>query len=229
MTAKTSSRLGLAVALAIAVAVTVAYRDSLQIEELRGWVMSFGILAPAVFVVLYAVGTVLFLPGSLITLAGGALFGPVWGSVFNLLGATIGATLAFLAARYLASDWVSKKAGGRLTRLIAGVDDEGWRFVALVRLVLIFPFNMLNYALGLTRIRLLHYVVTSLICMVPGGIAYTYLGHAGGEALRGSENAVQTGLIALGLIAMVAFLPRLVRRLRAGGESEEYNTPQDQN
>lgn len=229
MSGKTASRLGLAVVLAIAVAVAVTYRDSFQIGELRAWVMSFGILAPAVFVGLYAVGTVLFLPGSLITLAGGALFGPVWGSVFNLLGATIGATLAFLAARYLASDWVTRKAGPRLARLIAGVDDEGWRFIALVRLVPVFPFNMLNYALGLTRIRLLHYVVTSLVCMAPAGIAYTYLGHAGREALSGGENAVQTGLIALGLVAVVAFLPRLVRRIRAGGGADKNNTPQDQN
>ena len=202
-------------------ALAVTYRDSFEIDELRALVDSFGILAPAVFVVLYAVGAVLFLPGSIITLAGGALFGPVWGSVFNLLGATLGATLAFLAARYLASDWVAKKAGGWLARLIAGVEDEGWRFVALVRLVPLFPFNMLNYALGLTRIRLLHYVVTSLVCMAPGGIAYTYLGHAGGEALAGSEDAVETGLIALGLVAVVAFLPRLVRRLREGGGAEE--------
>ncbi len=177
------------------------------------------------FVVLYAVGAVLFLPGSIITLAGGALFGPVWGSVYNLLGATIGATLAFLAARYLASDWVARKAGGRLARLIAGVEDEGWRFVALVRLVPLFPFNLLNYALGLTRIRLLPYVVTSLVCMAPGGIAYTYLGHAGGEALAGGEDAVQTGLIALGLVAIVAFLPRLVRRIRDSGGAVVKNHP----
>ena len=226
MTAKTASHLSLAVAVALAIAVAVAYRDSLQIGELRGWVMSFGILAPAVFVGLYAVGTVLFLPGSLITLAGGALFGPVWGSAFNLLGATIGATLAFLAARYLASDWVSRKSGPRLARLISGVDDEGWRFVALVRLVPVFPFNMLNYALGLTRIRLFHYVVTSLVCMAPAGIAYTYLGHAGSEALSGGEDAIRTGLIALGLVAAVAFLPRLVRRIRKGGGEENK---QDQN
>ncbi|MCH7486694.1 MAG: TVP38/TMEM64 family protein [Proteobacteria bacterium] len=229
MTGKTASRLLLAAVLAIAVALAVAYRDRFEIDELRAWVHSFGILAPAVFVALYAVGTVLFLPGSIITLAGGALFGPVWGSVVNLLGATIGATLAFLAARYLASDWVAKKAGGRLARLIAGVEDEGWRFVALVRLIPLFPFNMLNYALGLTRIRLLHYVVTSLVCMTPAGIAYTYLGHAGREALSGGEDAVQTGLIALGLVAIVAFLPRLVRRLREGGRTEEKSHPPKQN
>ena len=96
----------------------------------------------------------LFLPGSVITLAGGALFGPVWGTFYSLTGATAGAAAAFLVARYLASDWVHRKAGGWTKQLIEGVDKEGWRFVAFVRLVLLFPFNLLNYALGLTRIPL---------------------------------------------------------------------------
>ena len=132
----------------------------------------------------------------------------------------MGATLAFLAARYLAADWVRRKAGGRLDRLIAGVEAEGWRFVAFVRLVPLFPFNLLNYALGLTRIPLLPYVVASLICMAPGTIAYTYLGYAGREAFAGGETMVRTGLIALGLLALAAFIPRIVRRIRAAGPGE---------
>jgi uncharacterized membrane protein YdjX (TVP38/TMEM64 family) len=163
---------------------------------------------------LYALATVLFLPGSLLTIAGGALFGPVWGSFYSLTGATLGATLAFLVARYLASDWVARKAGGRMKQLIEGVEAEGWRFVAFVRLVPFFPFNLLNYALGLTRIRLVHYVVASYLCMLPGAVAYTYLGYAGREAAAGSEGAIRKALLALGLLALVVFLPSLIRRLR---------------
>jgi uncharacterized membrane protein YdjX (TVP38/TMEM64 family) len=100
---------------------------------------------------------VAFLPGAVFGLAGGALFGPVWGSLWNLIGATLGATLAFLAARYTAGDWVARRTGARLKALVEGVEAEGWRFVAFVRLVPLFPFNLLNYALGLTRIRLDHY------------------------------------------------------------------------
>jgi len=143
-----------------------------------------------------------------------ALFGPVWGSVWNLAGATLGATLAFLIARYVASDWVAHRSRGRLKGLIDGVEAEGWRFIAFVRLVPVFPFNLLNYALGLTRIRLSHYVLASLIAMIPGTIAYTWLGHAGREVAAGSETAVRNLLLALGLLAVVAFLPRLVRRIR---------------
>src|SRR4030065_574344 len=118
-------------------------------------------MAPLLFMGIYAISTVLFLPGSVLTIAGGVLFGPVWGTFYSLTGATIGATIAFLTARYLASDLILRKTGGRLRRLINGVEAEGRRFVAFVRLVPLFPFNLLNYALGLTRIRLLHYVVTS--------------------------------------------------------------------
>jgi uncharacterized membrane protein YdjX (TVP38/TMEM64 family)/rhodanese-related sulfurtransferase len=162
----------------------------------------------------YALATVLFLPGSVLTLAGGALFGPVWGTFYNLTGATVGAALAFLVARYLASDSVSRKAGGRMKRLIDGVEKEGWRFVAFTRLVPLFPFNLLNYAFGLTRIRLVHFVIASYVFMLPGAIAYTYLGYAGREAVAGGEGLIQKGLLALALLAVVAFLPRFIRRLR---------------
>jgi len=124
--------------------------------------------------------------------------------------------LAFLVARYLAGARVERRAGGLVKRLIEGVDAEGWRFVAFVRLVPLFPFNLSNYVLGLTRIPLLHYVVASLICMAPGAVAYTWLGYAGREALGGEANAVRYGLLALGLLAAIAILPRLIGRLRGG-------------
>jgi uncharacterized membrane protein YdjX (TVP38/TMEM64 family)/rhodanese-related sulfurtransferase len=176
---------------------------------------ALGLWAPAGYVVLYVLGAIAFVPGAAFALAGGALFGPVWGSIWNLAGATLGATLAFLVARYLAGDWVARKAGGLLRRLIDGVDAEGWRFVAFVRLVPLFPFNLSNYVLGLTRIPLHHYVLASLVCMAPGTVAYTWLGHAGREAVAGDTDAVRYGLLALGLLAAAALLPRLVGRLRA--------------
>src|SRR5262249_4842428 len=146
----------------------------------------FGPWAPILFIGLYALSTVLFVPGSALTVAGGVLFGPIWGALWSLTGATFGATLAFATARYIASDWVSRRAGERLARLIRGVEEEGWRFVAFVRLVPLFPFNLVNYAFGLTQIRLGEYVLASFVCMVPGAIAYTYLGYAGREAAAGS-------------------------------------------
>lgn len=208
------TRLALLLVLAGAIGSALAYWENLAPAALEAQVRSYGLWAPAAFVAVYTLATVLFLPGSVFALAGGALFGPMWGAVYNLTAATTGATLAFVVARYLASDWVANKSGGRLKQLIDGVEAEGWRFVAFVRLAPLFPFNLLNYALGLTRIRLSHYVIASLLCMIPGGLAYTYLGYAGREAAAGSEGFIRQGLIALGLLAAVVFLPRLIRRFR---------------
>jgi len=160
------------------------------------------------------VGTLFFLPGSVLTLTGGALFGPVMGTFVNLTGATLGALGSFLIARYLAHDWVANKTGGRIKTLMDGVETEGWRFVAFVRLVPLFPFNLLNYALGLTRIKLLHYVIATYVFMLPGAMAYTYLGYVGREAIGGGEGLIQKGMLALGFLALVAFLPRLIGQLR---------------
>ncbi|MBR2813104.1 MAG: VTT domain-containing protein [Reyranella sp.] len=170
---------------------------------------------------LFAIATVLFLPGAVFGLAGGLLFGPLWGTILNLIGATLGATAAFLVGRYLAGDWVRRRAGPRLERLVAGVEAEGWRFVAFVRLMPLFPFNLSNYAFGLTRISLTHYVLATLVCMLPGTLAFTWLGHAGREAAAGNATAIRYALIALALLAAIAFLPRLIRRLR-GGEATRW-------
>lgn len=211
---RTVSRASLALGIAAAIVGAVAYRDRLEPVALEAWLSSLGLVAPFAYLALYAVGTVAFLPGALFALAGGALFGPVWGAVLNLTGATIGASLAFVVARYLASDWVARRTGGRLRRMIEGVEAEGWRFVAFVRLVPLFPFNLTNYALGLTRIGYLSYVIASFVAMAPGAIAYTWLGHAGREALAGEASAIRYGLLALGLLAAIAFVPRFVGRLR---------------
>ncbi|HEX9625879.1 MAG TPA: VTT domain-containing protein [Acidiferrobacterales bacterium] len=214
MTRSNVARYALFGSLVLAIGIALAYRDQIDVMALQAWLEGQGAAAPLVFVGFYVVATVLFLPGSVLTLAGGALFGPAFGTAYSLIGATLGATAAFLVARYVAGDWVARRAGGRLKQLIDGVDAEGWRFVAFVRLVPLFPFNLLNYALGLTRIPLAHYVVASLVCMFPGALAYTYLGYAGRAALAGSENLIQIGLLALALLAVALFLPSFIKRWR---------------
>lgn len=202
------------IALLAAISMAFVYRELFNPAAIEAWITRVGFAGPLVFMLIYALGTVLFLPGSLLTLSGGALFGPITGTLYNLSGATLGATLSFLIARYLASDWIQQKTTGRLKQLKSGVESEGWRFVAFVRLIPLFPFNLLNYALGLTRIKLWHYIITSYISMLPGAMAYTYLGYAGREALTGSEDLIEHGLLALTLLAVTFFLPRLVKRIR---------------
>jgi uncharacterized membrane protein YdjX (TVP38/TMEM64 family) len=205
----------LGLALLGTIGLAVALRERFDVAALQAWVEGAGAAAPLVFVAVYASATVLFLPGAVITMAGGALFGPVWGTLWNLTGATLGASLAFLIARYLGADWVTRRAGTRLNRLNDGVASEGWRFIAFVRLVPLFPFNLLNYTLGLTRISFGTYVLASALFMLPGALAFTWLGHAGREALSGGEGMVRTILIALALVSAMAFMPRWVRKLRS--------------
>jgi uncharacterized membrane protein YdjX (TVP38/TMEM64 family) len=203
----------LLVALAGAIVWLALHREVLQ-SGLERELARFGLWSPILFVLVYSLATVLFVPGSILTVAGGALFGPLWGTLWNLSGASMGATLAFVIARYLGADWVTRRAGERLARLISGVEEEGWRFVAFVRLVPLFPFNLVNYAFGLTRIGLSEYVLASFVCMAPGAVAYTYLGYAGLEAASGRAGAIHKALLALALLAAIVFLPRVVRRLR---------------
>jgi len=140
---KNFQRALLALLLVVAIALAFLYRDRFDAAMLEAWVAGAGIAGPLLFMVLYALAAVLFLPGSILTLAGGALFGPLWGTFYNLIGATLGAAFAFLVARYLASDWVQTRVGtgtdGRVGRLVKGVEAEGWRFVAFTRLVPLFP------------------------------------------------------------------------------------------
>src|SRR6516162_6594883 len=210
-------RLLLGLAILASVVGLALNRDTFEPTAIEGVVRNLGAWGPVAHVALFALGTVLFVPGALFGLAGGVLFGPVWGTILNLAGAMLGATAAFLVARYVAADWVREKAGARLERLIKGVEREGWRFVALTRLVPLIPFNLLNYALGLTRIPIASYMLASLVCMVPGTLAYTWLGYAGREAMAGNNTAIRYGLMGLGLLAAVAFVPRLLRRFRSEG------------
>ena len=165
-------RLLLGLAILISALSLALNRYQLDPVVIEGAIHNLGVWGPVAHVALFALGSVLFVPGGLVGLVGGVLFGPVWGTILNLAGATVGATAAFLVARYMAEDWVRRKAGRRLDQLFKGVQAEGWRIVAFVRRVPILPFNLLNYALGVTRIRLVDYVLASFLCMLPGTLAY---------------------------------------------------------
>jgi len=211
-------RLSLFAIIVVGIALGFIYREQLDPAMLQNWIENAGAAAPFLFMLIYIIGTIFFLPGSILTLLGGALFGPVTGTLINLTAATIGAMISFLISRFLGANWVANKmaAGneGRLKQIMNGVENEGWRFVAFTRLVPLFPFNLLNYALGLTKISFSQYSIASFICMFPGALAYTYLGYIGKEAATGGEDLIQKIMLALALLAVVAFIPRLINRYR---------------
>lgn len=197
--------------LALLIGTIVALRasgllDQFDPQQLRHSIAGYGLWAPLIFMLLYSLAPVFFLPGLPLTLLGGILFGPVWGVVYTLSGATAGASLAFLVARYLGRDWIATKlTGERWQKLDADVARQGWKMVAFTRLIPLFPFNLLNYAFGLTNIRFSHYVLTSAICMAPATVAYIALSSSLTDLLRGTLTTEL--LVGLVLLVLLALLP----------------------
>jgi uncharacterized membrane protein YdjX (TVP38/TMEM64 family) len=183
-------------------------------DMLRDRVAALGIWAPIGFVALYTIATVGLVPGGAFDLAGGALFGPYLGSALDLIGGTLGAAASFLVARYVARDWVEIRVGPRLQRIMRSADEEGWQFVAFLRLVPIFPYTIVNYLLGVTRIPFHHYVLATVVFMAPSTVAYTWIGYASRELIAGDTGSIRYALIVLGIMGTLFFLPRFFKKLR---------------
>lgn len=186
------------------------------------WVEQLGPVGPAIFILIYIAACVLFIPGSALTLGAGAIFGVVRGSIIVSVGSTLGATAAFLVGRYIARDWIARKIekNEKFAAIDQAVGSEGWKIVGLTRLSPIFPFSMLNYAYGLTRVSLRDYVLASWIGMMPGTIMYVYLGSLARLGIEAqSATTAQTALKIVGLLATVAvtvYVTKIARKaLRA--------------
>ncbi|CBN54115.1 MULTISPECIES: TVP38/TMEM64 family protein [Kamptonema] len=187
-------------------------KDSLEL------IANLGPWGPVAFILVYILATVLFIPGSLLTLGAGVLFGVVWGSIWVSIASTLGATCAFIVGRYLTRDWVSKQieSNEKFKAIDEAVAVEGWKIVGLTRLSPIFPFNLLNYAFGVTQVSLKDYFFASWIGMMPGTIMYVYIGSlAGNLAALGTQGRSRTigewVLYAVGLVAAIAVTVYITR------------------
>jgi uncharacterized membrane protein YdjX (TVP38/TMEM64 family) len=147
-----------------------------NIDRLDAWFSGLGLWAPLIFILVWIAACVFFLPGLPISVAGGLIFGAVWGTVWTTIGANLGAAAAFLIGRYAARGMVEERIAGNrgLRKIDDGVRRHGWRMLMITRLVPLFPFNIQNYVYGLTDIRFSTYVATSVVCMLPGTIAYNF-------------------------------------------------------
>lgn len=185
--------------------------DDIRLEnvpKIKTWVASFGRIAPLVYIGLYLVSTVFFLPGSPVTVLAGFVFGPLWGVFYASVASIISVSVAFLIARYVARDlvegWVQDNAQFR--RIDEQVEEQGWRILMFTRLVPIFPFNLQNYAYGLTSIRFSTYVLVSAIFMLPGTAVFVQLG---GAFVSGEGNIWKT-LLYLGIAGVLMLLLSLI-------------------
>ncbi|MFT5442517.1 MAG: putative membrane protein YdjX (TVP38/TMEM64 family) [Myxococcota bacterium] len=205
------------------------------VPELSKYVESLGTLGPIVFIGAYVVGVIAFLPGALLTLTGGALFDVVQGTIYVFIAAVIGSSLAFLGARYVARNLIEDKLRQhpRFAALDAAVADQGFKIVLLLRLSPAFPFNFMNYALGLTRVSFRDYLMAS-VGMFPGTLLYVYYGKIAGDAAAFAagaapdKGAAEYAVLGLGLLATIgvtAVVTRLARKALA--ESTPSAEPAD--
>jgi len=213
--------LGIA-AVAVAALILGGRQAGQYLPQFASWVESLGFWGPLVFILGYALATVGFIPGSLLTLAAGALFGLVEGTLYTFAGATLGASASFLVARYGARGWIEKRIAGnaRFAAIDRAVGREGFKIVALLRLSPVFPFNLLNYSLGLTKVRFLDYLLAS-VAMLPGTLLYVYYGTAAGSLAavaggvkteRGTAYWVTLGIGLVATIAVTTVITRLAGR-----------------
>jgi len=185
------------------------------------WVNSLGSWGPIIFMAGYIGATVVFVPGSVLTLAAGAIFGLVKGAVIVFVSATVGATIAFLIARYVARQIIENRLKGnhRFAAVDNAIGKDGLKIVLLLRLSPLFPFNLLNYALGLTSVRFTDYVVAS-VGMLPGTFLYIYYGKiagsvaslVGGAPFQGTAYYVSLFLGLAATIAVTTLVTRTARR-----------------
>ncbi len=185
-----------------------------NIQKLNGWIKGFGPLGPVIYIFMYILSCVFFLPGIPITLLGAVAFGAVQGVIYVSIGATLGAAAAFLIARYAArsmvEEWIKKNE--RLRKIDEGVQKHGWRMLMITRLVPIFPFNVQNYVYGITNIKFWTYVFVSWICMLPGIVAYVF---AGGALISGKGDIKKTMMylaIAGVFFVIVSLIPGIIKK-----------------
>ncbi len=210
----------LAVIIATAAVLAAVFDAPALLRSLLDWVAARGIAGVAVFAAAYVVATVLFVPGSILTLGAGFVFGVIGGTAAVSVASTVGATAAFLVGRYVARDWVAARTSAmpRFGAIDAAVGREGWKIVLLTRLSPVFPFNLLNYAYGLTAVRPIPFVLASWIGMLPGTVMYVYIGSLaasvatlGGTTERGPLQWTLYGLGLAATVAVTVFVTRLAR------------------
>ena len=213
--------------LAVAVVLTgliyfgVRYDLKDALHQALTWIRDLGAIGPLVFAGIYVIAAVALVPGSILTLGAGVIFGVLKGTMIVAVSATLGATAAFLIGRYLARDWVASriKESEKFQAIDKGVAEEGWKIVGLTRLSPVFPFNLLNYAFGITRVSLRDYVLASFFGMLPATLMYVYIGSLAGDlaTLGAADRSRTTGELALygvGLVATIVvtvFITRIAR------------------
>ncbi|MBI3358557.1 MAG: TVP38/TMEM64 family protein, partial [Nitrospirae bacterium] len=224
-----SSKVKLGMVLAVFAALFVLAKY-LNVQELLkkslDAISGLGPLGDLIFISIYMLACVLFLPGAILTLGAGAIFGVVKGSMLVSVGSTLGATCAFLVGRYVARGWVVKKIEGnkKFKAIDEAIASEGWKIVGLTRLSPVFPFSLLNYAYGVTNVTLKDYFFASWIGMITGTVMYVYIGSLAGDVATAggakSPGIAQWAIRIIGLLATIAVTVFITKIAKKGLEKQ---------
>lgn len=173
-----------------------------NMQKLKVWINGFGIIAPLIYIGVYIAAALFFLPGLPVALLAGIAFGPLLGALYATIGATLGATAAFLVARYAARGMVEgwAQSNEQFKKIDEGVEKQGWRMLMLTRLVPVFPYNIQNFAYGLTKINLVTFIIVSFLCMLPGATAFTFMA---GAIVAGESPAQILIYLSVGAVLLV--------------------------
>lgn len=179
--------------------------------DIRTWILSFGWMSPIVYIVLYTFRPLILFPASILSLTGGLAFGAFWGTVLTVIGATAGAVLSFALARLLGKRVLRTEWKGNMKRVQAQMETRGLLYVLLLRLIPLFPFDLISYAAGLSSIRLRVYLIGTLFGIIPGTFAFNLLGASF------AEGGWQEILIATVVFVLALAIPILFRKRLEGG------------
>ncbi|WP_273122320.1 TVP38/TMEM64 family protein [Bacillus weihaiensis] len=174
-------------------------------DTIQKWILSLGILAPIIYIILYTVRPLILFPASVLSLAGGLAFGPLYGTLLTITGATLGAYLSFLVSRKIGGKWVEKKSGERMERIKRILEKNGLLAILLLRLIPLFPFDLISYAAGLSKIKGWHFILGTLIGIIPGTFAYNFLGAST------TSNSMVTIVGAVIIFLLVMMIPALFK------------------
>lgn len=194
-------------------------------EEISSFIEGYGNAGPLLYLLFYAIAPTLLIPSFPITMAAGLLFGTGWGIVLASIGSTLGTLLPFAISRSFARPYVEKHLHGRMKVLDSNVERYGWIYLAITRLIPLFPFEALNFGFGLTKIRFVTYIVVSWLAMLPVTVAYVLFGASIFDILEGSINPKL--IIGVILVVLLSLLPLVYRRSRYFKASQESDRTVD--
>jgi uncharacterized membrane protein YdjX (TVP38/TMEM64 family) len=199
--------------LAAGVVAVVIYRDQIDYQVIADWARNHSWWETALeFIAVHIVAGLLFVPRLFLGLAAGALFGPVWGTILAIVGGTLGAFVGFALVRFVNSDAVKLREAPAIGPWLERAEQQGWRFVLVVRLVPLLPHSLVNYVFGLSRIGTLPYLLGSALGMVPTSVIYANLGDSSRGLVQGQSNYALVAAWGLGLIFVSWLMPKLIAR-----------------